>query len=257
MDKTERELEASVPENSPAHDLSQAQTADSDGKEPKNVRFQAIPEDLQSTNGNTGMLLKVPSLYDDQSEEFLIEQAELGNEEAFQVLQKRYEPKILSFIIRMLQDYEVGLELTQDTFLKAWLSLSARDQKRTMKFRPWLYRIGYTTTIDYLRRYPLARSSVSIEGMGEKISKHSSWNEGIEYDYCQRESIRAALQQVSPQYRRCIIMKFVEGYTDQEIAHALGISKVTVRVNIFRGREQLYQAYMKEIGVNANEEERK
>jgi RNA polymerase sigma-70 factor, ECF subfamily len=243
MDEPGSELGASAPRGSHAHDLPSAQTTNGDGKKPKNVPFQPATENLRAV--------------DEITEEVLVEQAEQGSGEAFRILQDRHEKEICRFIARMIGDYEVALELKQETFIKVWQSLPARDHRRPMNFRAWLYRIAYTITVDYIRKYPPVRTSTSIEGKGKEFSKHSSWDQGVENDLCQRESINAALQQVYPQYRRCILMRFVGDYSFQEIAQALGISEVTVRANISRGRQQFLQAYLNEIGDDTAGEERR
>src|SRR2546423_201128 len=121
MDEPGSELGASVPQSSHAHDLPYAQTTNDDGKKPKNVPFQPIAENLQAVDENT--------------EGSLVEQAEEGSGEAFRILQERHEKEICRFIARMIGDYEVALELTQETFIKAWQSLPVRDHKRPMNFR--------------------------------------------------------------------------------------------------------------------------
>jgi RNA polymerase sigma-70 factor, ECF subfamily len=243
MDEPGSELGASVPQASHAHDLPSAQATNADGKKPKNVPFHPVAENLRAV--------------DEITEEDLVEQAEQGSGEAFRILQERHEKEICRFIARMIGDDEIALELKQETFIKAWQSLPARDHRRPMNFRAWLYRIAYTITVDYTRKYPSVRSSVPLEGKSKEFSKHSSWAQGVENDLCQRESINTALQQVYPRYRRCLLMRFVGDYSFQEIAQALGISEVTVRVNISRGRQQFLQAYLNEISDDTAGEERR
>ena len=79
----------------------------------------------------------------------------------------------------------------------------------------------------------------------------------VEDNLCQHESIVAAFNHIYPQYHQCLEMRYLEGYSDQEIAQELRISEVTVRVNISRGKKQLGQAYLHEIRNNIDRKEGK
>lgn len=188
----------------------------------------------------------------EQPDELLVMLAKQGSREAFEILVERYMPAIQRHIRRAssIGDDEIIADLTQETFLKAWKSLPMHNPKRTMNFRPWLYRVAITSTADYFRKYKLEHLFVSLEERGEKAAKQSSWVQRVEDDLCRHESIVAALNQMYPQYRQCLVMRYVEEYSFQEIAQALNINEVTVRVNISRGRDQFKQAYLREMRNN-------
>jgi RNA polymerase sigma-70 factor (ECF subfamily) len=181
------------------------------------------------------------------AEEVLVVQAEGGDDEAFGHLCERYRGAIHRYIRRLIKDDAIASELTQETFLKAWQSLPMRDQKRALHFRPWVYRIAYTTTIDHLRKYPPEQHPLPLERTGEKGTKRSSWVDGVEHNLCKRENILRALSYVYPQYRQCLIMRYMNGSSFSEIAQELNIKEATVRANISYGRKQFIQAYVREM----------
>ena len=82
-----------------------------------------------------------------QSEDLLCVAAALdGRPEAFGEIVKRYQDRIFNTIFRMLGDYEEATDLTQQTFLKAYMSLDRFGGRSS--FYTWLYRIGVNATLD-------------------------------------------------------------------------------------------------------------
>ena len=62
----------------------------------------------------------------------------------------------------MINDRAIAEDLTQETFIKAWKSLSRFDATKT--FKPWLFSIARNTAIDYVRKkQPFSFSSLEDE----------------------------------------------------------------------------------------------
>jgi len=249
MDELVHEQKASASQNVPARALPYIVPTDGEVKALREPLLRRRPEQQRIPDKGGKTLLQLSSPDDKQPEELLVEHAKQRNREAFDVLIKRYESAIQRYIRRAssIEDDKTIEDITQETFLKAWLSLPMHDPKRTMNFRPWLYRVAYTTTIDYLRGNQLEHLLISVEGRGEKAAKQSSWVQQVEDGLCQRESLVAAFSQVYPKYRQCLVLRFIEGYSFQEIAEELSINESTVRANISYGRKQLDQAYQREL----------
>src|SRR5918911_3922858 len=68
----------------------------------------------------------------------------------FEELVRRYQRPIVSYVYRMIGDYEAALDLTQDVFIKVYGSLAR--YRSEYKFSTWIYRIAHNAAIDYLRR---------------------------------------------------------------------------------------------------------
>src|SRR5713101_6933042 len=88
-----------------------------------------------------------PVELDDQQ---LVTASKRGDQDAFALLVQRYQRRIFNLIYRMLQQYEEANEITQETFLAAWLGLpSFRGDAR---FSTWLYRIAYNCSLKQLEQ---------------------------------------------------------------------------------------------------------
>jgi RNA polymerase sigma-70 factor (ECF subfamily) len=71
------------------------------------------------------------------------------------------------------------------------------------------------------------------------------------------ELIKLALAQLSPQYRACLLLQHVVGFSQREIAQALKLSEKSISIYVGRGSEQFRQAYERlESGHDATKKRR-
>lgn len=167
-------------------------------------------------------------------------QARQGDCRAFAVIFERFNGPICTYLARMVGNDEVGRDLAQDTFLKAWKSLPSLEGEQF--FKAWLYRIATNVAHMHLRRgrllrwLPWAEEAEDIRGTMPSV-------EGPEMRAGESEMIKHILSTLSPRYRTCLLLKVVAGFSQQEIAGLLGISAQGVGSNIFRAREQFRRAY--------------
>ena len=168
-----------------------------------------------------------------------VRDAQAGNERAFNTLFQHYNGQICSYLARMVGNDEEGRDLAQETFLKAWRTLSS--MKDAAQFTPWLYRIATNTAIDHLRRrksrWPLWKKQETLDAYEQSSLV------GPEEQIAESEHITQALAQVSPHYRACVLLQLVAGFTQREIATSLNLSEKSISIYVSRGLEQLRQAY--------------
>lgn len=173
--------------------------------------------------------------------------ARSGSEAAYRELLRRYERPIFSLVFRMVRNRELAEDLSQETFIKA---LNALDSYRPeFKFSSWIFKIANNAAIDHLRRREL--DTLSLEG-----SPHAATPEAVEatalqigarqetpLDTVQAKElggqIEAAIGQLRPEYRACILLRHVDGRPYEEIAEILGLPLGTVKTYIHRARNEL------------------
>ena len=73
-----------------------------------------------------------------------------GDRVAFEILMRKYYPRILNFVYRFLGNRQLSEDLTQDVFLKVYKS--ARRYRPRSKFQTWLYTIAKNSCLNELRR---------------------------------------------------------------------------------------------------------
>src|ERR671927_1279496 len=86
----------------------------------------------------------------------LVTRAVSGRDDGFEELVRRYQRPIVSYVYRMIGDYEAALDLTQEVFIKVYNSLAR--YRPEYKFSTWIYRIAHNAAIDHLRREGGART---------------------------------------------------------------------------------------------------
>src|SRR2546421_4895043 len=154
----------------------------------------------------------------DESE--LIVQARDGDPLAFERLFERYYDRICLYLAHMVGSDEVGCELAQETFLRAWQALPGfRDGTR---FPGWLYRIATNIARDHQRRAKIIRwLPWEHATVRESVAKLSV--AGPEERVAETELLYTALAQVSLTYRACLVLYIVEDLPQTQIAEQLGI----------------------------------
>src|ERR1051326_4333784 len=81
----------------------------------------------------------------------LVQTAVAGREASFEELVRRYPRPVAAYVSRMVGDYDVALDLTQEVFIKVYNSLSR--YRPEFKFSTWIYKIAHNAAIDHLRRH--------------------------------------------------------------------------------------------------------
>lgn len=178
-----------------------------------------------------------------KNEEFLIQQVLKGNRKAFESLVNRYQRTVYHVIFKIVKEKEEAKDLMQETFLKAYSSIST--YKSQYRFTTWLYRIAVNNAIDYLRKKKIATLSLDqkIETKYGKLSfEPKDWTYNPERKLLakkKRFSIEEAIEALPKKYREVISYRHKKEKSYQEIAEILGIPVGTVKARIFRGRELL------------------
>jgi RNA polymerase sigma factor (sigma-70 family) len=85
-----------------------------------------------------------------RNEPYLIEKVLQGDSTAFGQLVQKYQAFVFTIVIRIVKVREEAEEVAQDTFIKAYESLSSF--RGDSKFSSWLYSIAYRKALDALRK---------------------------------------------------------------------------------------------------------
>ncbi len=172
----------------------------------------------------------------------LVEDARHGNQEAFGKLVLRYERRLISVIMRFVQDYEVALDLAQETFIRTYEKLDQFDPSR--RFGPWLFRIGVNHTLDYLRKKKRrGRWSLFSESHYEKGPDPSVPDPRQSLDLSQE--VQTVLYELPEKYRSVIVLRDLENFTTSEIAAILDRKEATIRWRLAEARNRFKQLWEK------------
>jgi RNA polymerase sigma factor (sigma-70 family) len=171
-----------------------------------------------------------------RTDEQLVSLFRKGVDEAFDVIDARYRPRLLRYTRRMLggcgADAEAAL---QDVFLSAYGALRRDD--RPIALRAWLYRIAKNRCIDEMRRPAPAPADVL------DLSRGPLRDPVVESE--RRERVRQLLMDIDhlpEQQRRAATLRWLEGRSYAEIAATLGVGTKAVKSLLVRARIGLADA---------------
>ena len=164
-----------------------------------------------------------------------------GREESFEELVRRYQRPIISYVFRIVGEYDASLDVTQEVFIKVYNSLNRYS--RDYKFSTWLYRIAHNAAIDHLRRNPANQQSIETENSDgtSQIQIESSRptpEQDQERSECRTE-IEAVVRCLPPAYRDLIVLRHSKDLSYEEIAAVTGLPLGTVKNRLFRAREMM------------------
>jgi RNA polymerase sigma-70 factor (ECF subfamily) len=164
-----------------------------------------------------------------------------GDGSAFAELVRDFHVPLCSYLARMVGNDELGCDLAQETLIRAWTSLP--QLREGQHFKSWLYRIATNLAHSHIRRARLIHWLPWTQTEEEAPSRALS-TEGPEAQMCEADLINRTLAGLSPQYRTCLLLQVVGGFSQHDIALLLGISAKGVASNVSRGREQFRHIYV-------------
>ncbi len=171
----------------------------------------------------------------------LVLSAKEGEKEAFGKLYNIYQKKIYRFVYFMVYDEPLAEDITQNTFLKAWNSIS-RFSIEKGSFQSFLYTIARNTVIDYQRK---KKDSV-LDPISELYIESG---ENIENEFIKREEgkkVRKSLMFLPEFDRQLIILRYFEEMSYHEIARVVKKNEGALRVKIHRALRLVKKAYERE-----------
>jgi RNA polymerase sigma-70 factor, ECF subfamily len=147
---------------------------------------------------------------------------------------------MVSLIARLTGDRAHAEDLAQEAFVKAFRSLSAFDTTRRLS--SWLFRIAHNTAIDALRR-----PRPSVVSMDAEDSRTATRPPAVPpgpdpvEQHALGMALTAALQQLRPEYRSAVVLRYEEGLSFEAIGQVLGVPEATARSHVHRARKELAQ----------------
>ena len=136
---------------------------------------------------------------------------------------------------RLTSTADDARDLVQETFLRAAKSPQSIPDGPSQHAEAWLVRVLVNLQRDEWRRRS-ARNRIDPEGEAEASRAKPT---DIEGEFIAKTTVWRALEQLDPRRRAAIVMYELEGATIPAIARSLGVSPVTVRWHLSRGRKEL------------------
>lgn len=165
-----------------------------------------------------------------------------GNEGAFQQIVRRYKDPITSYVNSMIQDYDMAVDLAQETFIRVFQN--ARRYERKYQFSTWIYRIATNLAIDEIRsrkrrgRFFFMNAFPNYER--DQIRLEISDGKPAQDELLSRRELRRTVEQaiscLPHKYRTVFILKEVQELSYPEIAGVLSESEGTIKSRLHRAK---------------------
>ncbi|UCD06133.1 MAG: sigma-70 family RNA polymerase sigma factor [candidate division WOR-3 bacterium] len=159
----------------------------------------------------------------------LIKCAKNGDEQAMTSLITIHKGLIFTIILRMTNDYHLSEDLTQDTFIRAFMNM--KKVKSGEHFRPWLCTIARNIVRDHYRRN---RNSPSVSF--EQVEEFQGQSDD---PIRRRVVIQDALARLTERDRMLLTLTYYEGLSLREIAETMKMTEANAKVCLHRARKRL------------------
>lgn len=171
---------------------------------------------------------------DREHEDGLVQRACNGDGDAFSELYERLADRVYRYVYFRVADGETAEDLTSKVFLKAWEHLPTY-RRGNSPFLAWLYTIAHNTLVDY---YRTTRQTAHLDEVAALPAREPSPVEQTD-QRLEAQSLRRALNQLTPTQRDAITMKLIDGMSTTEIADRLHKTEGAVRALQMRALESL------------------
>jgi len=174
---------------------------------------------------------------------FLVARALKGDRKAFEMIVRKYEQPLTSYLGRMTGEREAALDFAQEVFLKVYCSLAS--YRPAYKFSTWLFKIASNHLIDHWRKKRLPTVSLDQpvdddEGplLPQVADPGPSVVRRLELAEIRRK-IERALETVPEALRELFVLRHVNEFSYEEIADIKGLPVGTVKNRVFQAKELL------------------
>ena len=166
-----------------------------------------------------------------------------GDANAFEQIVEDNEKKVYNLAFKMLSNESDALDVSQEAFLKAYISL--KSFRGECRLSVWMYRLTYNLCIDHIRKrsrtQAVALTFVNDDGQEGEI-EIPDLRQMPEDELFKRETInavRSAIDELGDEHREILLLREISGMSYIEIAETLSLSEGTVKSRLSRARESL------------------
>jgi RNA polymerase sigma-70 factor (ECF subfamily) len=175
----------------------------------------------------------------ERSDEQVMAAVMAGDQMAFAVLVTRHHAPLLGYLYRLTGgDRQLAEDLVQETLLRV---LGQRAYAPDRPFKPWLYTIATNLARDYFKSAAVRQRwrRENEEGTLLQVFDCAPGPEERALAAEQGSEVRAALAELSEEYRVVVVLRFYQGFSLADIAETLQIPLGTVKSRLSVGVHRL------------------
>ncbi len=173
-------------------------------------------------------------MIEEQDDQTLLAGARRFSEEALGSIYDRYSPLVYRYALRMLGRPDLAEECVADTFTRFLQALRGGGGPNKA-LRAYLYRVAHNWIVDHYRRADPPAVSLDAQQLADTGDLPAERVRQAEL----RERLRAALFELTPDQRQVVVLKYLEAFSNDEIALSLNKSVGAVKALQHRAMKKL------------------
>ena len=161
--------------------------------------------------------------------------------DAFRDFYERYSEEILGYFGRRTTARETALELTAETFSRAWVTRERFEDRDEGSAAPWLFGIARNVLLMSIRRGAVERRTAARLGVLERLDLDGPVDDTPEPDWA--DGADELLDSLPLSQREALRLRIVDELTYDEVADALGTTRSAARVRVHRALTALRKRF--------------
>lgn len=163
-------------------------------------------------------------------EKKLIKKVKKGHDQAFKELYDTYAAYALRTVYAITRNPNHTSDIVQETFIKVYRNIHTFHLNKP--FKPWFYQILLNESRSYMKKQNKQATSVESEQLLDYLNHDSE--QTTDFDFLEN-----ALDQLSHMHRTILTLKYINDFSEKEIAELLQLNVNTVKSRLFRAREKI------------------
>jgi RNA polymerase sigma factor (sigma-70 family) len=180
----------------------------------------------------------------DPSDKELVARTQAGDARAYDVLVRRFSPRLYGLVYNMTSSHEDTNDLLQEIFAKGYRSIKGFQGKSS--FHTWMHTIAVNMSINFLKKRN-RRRTMSLDDIDNGVMNDPDFIEATKSADPSNEAnlgelqkkLNESLMKLSHDHRAVVTMFDIQGMPHAEIAKILKVSEGTVRSRLFYAHKQL------------------
>lgn len=173
-----------------------------------------------------------------------------GNNEAFDVILKRHQSRVFSYILHIVKNKDLADDIFQETFVKAIMTIKQGRYSENGKFSAWISRIAHNLIIDHYRQEKSENTVSADDDENDLLNRRDLCDENVE-DLMITDQIHTDVKRIvkalPESQREVLIMRYYRNMSFKEIADATNVS-----INTALGRMRYAILNMRRIAEENN-----
>ena len=175
----------------------------------------------------------------------LVQKALKSDQKAFAELMRRYKDMVYFMMLKMVNNRDDAEDLTLEAFGKAFRSLEKYSPD--FAFSTWLFKIASNNCIDFIRKKKMNTFSID---KGQSDGEGGEYHIDVQSDVLDPEEdlinkqkgilLREIVDKMQPRYKQLVEMRYFKEMSYEEISVELNSPVGTVKAQLFRARDVLY-----------------